>query len=89
MLTEEYSPLFVDIGLRFYINGEMMGAQEQATSFVHKSKFNSFRIGKSNSEPSTSALRMKFDQLVTWSRVLEPHDIERAFNDGRFQDQAL
>ena len=66
-----------------------MGKQEQPTSFAHKSSFNNFRLGLSNSDPPSSALGMQLDQLVTWGKVLEPHDIERAFNDGRFQGQAL
>ena len=64
-----------------------MGKQMRPTIFAHQGQFNNFRVGKINSETSSTILRMKFDQLVTWNKVLKPHDIEKAFIEGRFQDQ--
>ena len=65
-----------------------MGSLNSPTSYTHDTQFSGFRIGRSNSDSDmVKSLRMRFDQLVTWTRILQPHDIQRAFNDGRSQRQ--
>lgn len=84
-----HSSFFLGTGLRYYINGEQSGSGN-SSPFMHKTQFSKFRAAKSNSEDSVAAktLRMQFDQLVIWNRILSPYDIQTAFNDGELKDQA-
>lgn len=74
-------------GLRYFINGQEVGSklQGELLSDVSGKEFNDLRISKPNSNNLVEEmLPLKFDQLVTWNRVLQAHEITMAFDQGRF-----
>lgn len=78
---------FAGEGLKYFINGKEGGSklQSEQLSEVSGKEFNDLRISKANSNNLVEEmLPLKFDQLVTWTRVLEPHEISMAFDQGRF-----
>ena len=79
---------FLGSGLKYYINGDLSGYQINPSSYSHENNFNDFRIAKSSSDQSAygSTLQMKFDQLATWSRILNSQEIQMAFNQGRLKN---
>ena len=59
--------------------------QGEQLSDVSGKEFNDLRVSKANSNNLVEEmLPLKFDQLVTWSRVLQPYEITMAFDQGRF-----
>ena len=79
---------FLGSGLKYYINGDLSGSQINPSSYSHENNYNDFRIAKSSSEQNAygSTLQMKFDQLATWSRILNSQEIQIAFNQGRLKN---
>lgn len=72
-------------GLKYFINGQESGSmlQGEQLSDVSGKEFNDLRISKANSNNVVEEmLPLKFDQLVTWSRVLQPQEIAMAFDQG-------
>ena len=79
---------FLGSGLKYYVNGDLSGSQINPSSYSHENNYNDFRIAKSSSDQSAygSTLQMKFDQLATWSRILNSQEIQIAFNQGRLKN---
>lgn len=79
---------FLGSGLKYYINGDLSGSQINPSSYSHENNYNDFRIAKSGSDQNAygSTLQMKFDQLATWSRILNSQEIQIAFNQGRLKN---
>ena len=78
---------FTGEGLKYFINGQEGGSMLQGEQLLDVSgkEFNDLRISKPNSNNLVEEmLPLKFDQLVTWSRVLQPREITMAFDQGRF-----
>lgn len=78
---------FTGDGLKYFINEKEGGSmlQGEQLSDVSGKEFNDLRISKANSNNLVEEmLPLKFDQLVTWSRVLQPYEITMAFDQGRF-----
>lgn len=74
-------------GLKYFINGQEGGSKLDGEQLqeVSGKEFNDLRISKANSNNLVEEmLPLKFDQLVTWTRVLQPHEISMAFDQGRF-----
>jgi len=73
-------------GLTHFINGRedsQSVGQPAIVAVPHKDDFNDLRISKPNSNNNMEEmLPMKFDQLVTWGRILLSHEITQAFNEG-------
>lgn len=80
--------VFPGSGLTHFINGRedsQSVGQPAIVAVPHKDDFNDLRISKPNSNNNMEEmLPMKFDQLVTWGRILQSHEITQAFNEGRF-----
>lgn len=56
---------------------------------VSGKEYNDLRISKANSNNLVEEmLPLKFDQLVTWGRVLQPKEIAMAFDQGRFGNKS-
>ena len=74
--------------MTLFINGkEDSHSLRQPTNVLipHADDFNDLRISKPNSNNKIEEmLPMKFDQFVSWGRVLITHEITQAFNEGRF-----
>ena len=73
--------------LKYYINGKGSLARSQAydAHVPHVNQFNDLTISKPNSNNKIEEmLPMKFDQFVTWGRVLQPREIDQAFKEGKF-----
>ena len=52
----------------------------------HVDQFNDLRISKPNSNNKIEEMTpIRFDQFVTWGRMLPPDKITQAFNEGRFK----
>ena len=74
-------------GLKYFINGQEGGSKLDGEQLpeVSGKEFNDLRISKPNSNNLVEEmLPLKFDQLVTWTRLLQPHEIRMAFSQGRF-----
>ncbi|XP_020608822.1 uncharacterized protein LOC110047416 [Orbicella faveolata] len=72
-------------GLKYFINGQEGGSKLDGEQLqeVSGKEFNDLRISKANSNNLVEEmLPLKFDQLVTWTRVLQPHEISMAFDQG-------
>ena len=83
---------FTGDGLKYFINEKEGGSmlQGEQLSDVSGKEFNDLRISKANSNNLVEEmLPLKFDQLVTWSRVLQPYEITMAFDQGRFWNTSL
>ncbi|KAL9984866.1 hypothetical protein ACROYT_G007207 [Oculina patagonica] len=72
-------------GLRYFINGQEAGfkLQSEPLSVASGTLFNDLKISKPNDNNlAEEILPLKFDQFVTWSRVLQSDEISKAFNEG-------
>ena len=57
-----------------------------STIAPHANEFNDLRISKPNTNNKIEEMApIKFDQFVTWGRILPPDKITQAFNEGRFK----
>ena len=83
---------FTGEGLKYFINGQESGSmlQDEQLLDVSGKEYNDLRISKANSNNLVEEmLPLKFDQLVTWSKVLQPQRIAMAFDQGRFGNRSL
>ncbi|XP_058959077.2 uncharacterized protein [Pocillopora verrucosa] len=72
-------------GLKYYINGTEAGIKQMSESLgqIRGNEFNDLRISKPNHNNLVQEmLPMKFDQFATWNRILQPDEVNQAFNQG-------
>ena len=60
--------------------------QKPSNIAPHDDQFNDLEISKPNSNNKIEEMvPVKFDQFVTWGRILPSDKITQAFNEGRFK----
>lgn len=80
-----FSCFLVGEGLKYYINGTEAGIKQMSESLgqIRGNEFNDLRISKPNHNNLVQEmLPMKFDQFATWNRILQPDEVNQAFNQG-------
>lgn len=80
-----FSCFLVEEGLKYYINGTEAGIKQMSESLgqIRGNEFNDLRISKPNHNNLVQEmLPMKFDQFATWNRILQPDEVNQAFNQG-------
>ena len=71
-----------------FVNGKQESFRTQPTELPspRTNSFHALTISKPNSNNVKEQMPpMKFDQFVTWTRVLAPAEITKAFSGGRFK----